>query len=118
MTDLVVASKKLGYPSLDAVAVNECIGVGLKSFAAVKRLFAGAAECALATHPRMLNPLKPDVARIVAEASGDGVRAVGMLRTVHAAPCQETGEICDTDAEYLLGKNMIDALSDVRNFNC
>ena len=46
--ELHVVSKQLGDPSLDVVGVDERVGVGFKTFAAVEGLLAGSAVLALA----------------------------------------------------------------------
>ena len=51
----------------------------------------------------------------VREAFGNRVRAVGVLRAIHATPCQQAGEIRDANPEHLLGEDMIDALLEVGN---
>ena len=66
--ELHIVSKQLGYPSLDVVGVNERIGMGFKSFAAIQRLLACPAKLALAIHPCVLHALEPDVACIAGEA--------------------------------------------------
>ena len=70
---------------------------------------------AVAIFPRVLRALEPDVAVITVQPLGDRVLAVGVLRAINAAPCQQAGEIRDADTEHLLGQDVIDALSEVRN---
>ena len=102
-------------PSLDVVGVDERIGVGLKSFAAIQRLLACPAKLALAIRPCVLRPLEPDIARLAREACGNRVRAVGVLRAIQAAARQQAGEMGDADPKYLLCEDVIDALLEVRN---
>ncbi len=59
--------------------MNERVGVCFKLFATVESLLAHPAKLALAVFPCVLHPLEPNVARIVGEVFGDGVRAISVL---------------------------------------
>src|SRR5438105_688398 len=92
--------------------------MGFKPRFAVKDRSRRATVPALRVTPRVLQPLEPDVARVASEALGNGVLALGVLRAIQASPRQEAGEICDSDAEHLLGQNVIDALIELRHLVC
>ena len=76
------------------------------------------AICALAIDPRVFEPFEPNVAIVAGKALGDGVLAIGVLRTIEAAPRQQAGEMRDPDAEDLPCQDVIDPLLKVRNFGC
>ena len=61
------------------------------------------AKHASAFYPCVLRPFVPNISRIGVESFGDGVGAIGVLRTIQAAPRQEAGEMGDGYAKYLLG---------------
>src|SRR5258705_9968173 len=73
---------------------------------------------ASAIRPRVLQPLKPDVASVVGEALGDGVIALCVLRAVQASPRQQTCELRDPDAEHLLRQDVVYARLQVRYLLC
>lgn len=87
----------------------EGVSVGFPRLAAIQAALAGAAKRALAIRPGVLDPLKPDVAVIAGQRAGDGVRPMGVLRAIQAAPGQQAGEPGDADAEYLLRQDVIDS---------
>src|SRR5208282_1443552 len=90
--------------------------MGFEFLATIKRFLTCSAERAPAIHPRVLHPLKPDVARLDGEGFGYRVGAVRVLRTIHTSPRQQAGEMGDADPEHLLRQNMIDARLKVGNF--
>lgn len=82
------ASKYLGKPSLDAVGVNKRVSVVLKFYLAVQDRFWCATVPALRALSCVLQPLEPDVPRVVREGFSNGMLAVGALRAIHATPRQ------------------------------
>src|SRR5271163_2305803 len=84
--------------------------MSFKSFATVECLLACPTVSALAFRPLVLHTLEPDVARVAGEALDNRVLACGALRAIHAAPRQKTRKIRNSDAEHLLGQDVIDAL--------
>ena len=108
--ELHVGSKQLGQPSFYVVGVNERIGVGLESVAAVIVSLIGTAILAPAVHPCVLYAREPDVAIVVGKALRNRVRALGMLRAIHAPSRKQAGEMRDANAEHLLCQDVSDAL--------
>ena len=86
--------------------------------APVQGLLAGAAVPALAFRPAVFLSFEPDVPLVAGKAFRDGMLAIGMLRAIHAAPRQQAGEVRDADAEHLPGQDVIDALLQIRHFDC
>ena len=113
--ELHIASKYLGEPSLDVVGVNECVGMGFKTFGPVENGFCSAAKLALVAIPRVFDALEPDVPIVAGEGFGDGVLAGGVLRAIDAAPREQAGDLRDADAEDLLGQDVIHALFQIGN---
>jgi hypothetical protein len=66
-------------------------------------------------NPRVRSALEPDVASVASEASGYRVLTLGVLRAMHAAARQQTGEIRSADTEYLPSQNVLDTLFEVRD---
>ena len=66
----------------------------------------------------MIHSLKPDIAVSTIETLRNRVYTIGMLRAVKTAASQQAGEVGDTDTEYLLGQNMVDAILEVRYLIC
>ena len=89
--------------------------MSFKPIAAIKCVLACATKFASAFRPSVFHALEPDIARIAREAVGNRVRAISVLRAIHAAPRQQAGEIRDSNAEDLLGQNMIHAVVKIRN---
>src|SRR5207248_1735557 len=79
---LHLASKQLGYSSLDVVGMDERIGVGFKPFTTVERLLTYPAKLAFAIDPCVFDPLKPNVTRVAGEASTNRVRTLGVLGAI------------------------------------
>src|ERR1700683_5225877 len=104
-----ISSTQLYHTSLYGLSVNERIRVGVKSLTAIHCLLACSAKFtpAFSLQPRMLCSFEPDVSGITGKAFGDRVGAVSVLRTIKAAPRQQTGEIRRADAVHLFGKDMI-----------
>jgi hypothetical protein len=65
----------------------------------------------------MLHALEPDVTRVAGKALGNGVRAIGVLRTINTSPSQQASDIRGADAKYLFGQNMIDTFLEIGNLS-
>ena len=95
--------------------MNKCVGVGFQCLATIHCSLAGPAKRALTIDPSVLGTLKPDVARITVKALGNGMRAIGVLGAVHAAPRQQASEFRDADTKHLPGQDVIHPLLQVRH---
>jgi hypothetical protein len=111
-----MVSKQLGYTSLDVFGVNERIRVRVERLTSIQSLLTCATKATPAIHPCVFHPFIPDVAFVTGESFGYRMRAIGVLRAIQAPPRQEASKVGDANPENLLGKYVIDASLEIRNF--
>jgi len=107
--ELHVGSEQLRQAGLDVLRMDECVGVGLETFASIEGALAGATELALSAGPRMLGSFEPDVARGCLHRGSDGVLSVRPLRAVQASSCEQARQFSDCDPEHLVLEDVVDA---------
>ncbi|OPZ12114.1 MAG: hypothetical protein BWZ07_01555 [Alphaproteobacteria bacterium ADurb.BinA280] len=113
--ELHIVSKQLDDASLNVIRVNKRIGIILNTRISIEECFWSTTKYALRVSPRMLDSLKPDVARLAGKAFGNRVFAIGVFGAIHTAPREQAGELRDADTKHLSGQYVIDARLQVGN---
>ena len=96
--------------------MNKRVGVTFACVSTQIFTFAGTTMLTAALGiPRVSAPLVPHIASIIAESLGDAILAVGQLGAVERPAAHLGGEVGASNAEELLGHNMVNTLLQVGN---